>query len=157
MRRGVGPVGEQVRAQADDVAVVVATEEAVQAVVGADADELRRQVVDDPVQRPGVAERRAHRVAHAGTRRHTQRRAEGIHRVRATGSRGSVDAGGRLTDVRDMAAVEVLEVLRQRVEVEVGVAADGVVLVLPLVGEDAAVDVAQVRGAALMTWAPWVS
>ena len=37
-----------------------------------------------------------------------------------------------------------LEVLAERVEVEVGVAADRVVLVFPLVREDAAVDVAQV-------------
>jgi hypothetical protein len=58
---------------------------------------------------------------------------------------GPIDAIRRLADVGDLAAVEVLEVLRQGVEVEVRVAADGVVLVLPLVGEDPAVDVAQVR------------
>jgi hypothetical protein len=46
-------------------------------------------------------------------------------------------------------AVEVFEVLAQGVEVEVRVAIDRVVLVLPVIGEDAAVDVAQVRRAAV--------
>lgn len=61
---------------------------------------------------------------------------------------GPFDARRRLADVRDPTAVEVREVLPERVQVEVGVAADRVVLVLPLVGEDPAVDIAQMRRAA---------
>ena len=50
------------------LAVVVAAEEAVQPVGGADAEELRRRVVDDAVERSGVAELRVDRVAHARVR-----------------------------------------------------------------------------------------
>src|SRR5215211_3024842 len=66
--RGVDVVDEQVRAQADDAAVVVATEEAVQAVGGADAEELGRRVVDDALERAGVAERRVDLIADACVR-----------------------------------------------------------------------------------------
>ena len=75
--------------------------------------------------------------------------AQRVHRVRRPGGLRPLDAGRRLADVGDRAAVEVLEVLPERVQVEVRVAADGVVLVLPPVGEDPAVDVAQVRRAAV--------
>jgi hypothetical protein len=49
-------------------------------------------------------------------------------------------------DERRRAALEVRQVLAQRVQVEVRVLVGGVVLVVPVVGEDAAVDVAQDRG-----------
>src|SRR6478672_6154156 len=148
VRGGVDVIREQVGAHPDDAAVVVASEEAVQAVGRADAEELRRRVVDDAVEGPGVAERRVDRIAQTRVRGNAQGGAQRLHRVRRSGGLGSGDAVRRLADVRDRAAVEVLEVLREGVEVEVRVAADGVVLVLPPVGQDPAVDVAQVGGAA---------
>ena len=67
-RGGVDAVDEQVRAHPDDAVVEVAAEEAVEAVVGADAEELGRRVVDDAVERAGVAERRVDLVADARVR-----------------------------------------------------------------------------------------
>src|SRR5689334_3669177 len=84
-RRGVDPVLEQVRAHPDDAVVVVAPEEAVQALDAAHAEELRRRVVDDAVERAGVTERGMDRLAHAGVGGEPQRGAQLVHRVRRAG------------------------------------------------------------------------
>src|SRR5215213_68111 len=145
---GVDAVHQEVRAEPDDAAEVVAPEEAVQPVGGAHTEEGGRRVVDDAVERARVAERRVDLVADARVGGQAQGGPQGVHRVGRAGRLGALDAGRRLTDVGDLPAVEVLEVLPERVEVEVRVAVDRVVLVLPPVGEDPAVDVSQVRGAA---------
>src|SRR3954451_18531297 len=71
-RRGVDAVHEQVRAQADDAAEVIAPEEAEQAVGGADSEERRREVVDDAVEVARVAERRVDLVTDARVGGETQ-------------------------------------------------------------------------------------
>ncbi len=136
------------RAHPDDAAEVVAPEEAVQAVLGAHAEELWRGIVDDPVERARIAELRVHGIAGGGVPADAQRRAKRVHRVGGAGRLRPFDARRRLPDVGGRPALEVLQVLGEGVKVEVGVSVDRVVLVLPLIGEDPAVHVAQVCGAA---------
>src|SRR4051794_31022795 len=83
--RRVAAAREEVRAQAHDAAGVVAPEEAVRPVGRADAEELRGEVVDDAVERPGLAERGVDRVPDARVTGDAQGGAEGLHRVGPAG------------------------------------------------------------------------
>src|SRR5207237_227151 len=91
-----------------------------------------------------VAEMGVHGVADRRAVGDAEGRAQPVHRVGRPRRLGALDAGGRLADVGHWAALEVLEVLTEGVEVGVGVAVDRVVLVLPVVGGDRRPDV--VRG-----------
>ena len=79
-------------AHAADAAVVVAAEEAIQAIGGAHAEERGRRVVDDAVEGAGVAERRVDRSPDAFVGGEAKRGTQRVHRVRPASRLGPADA-----------------------------------------------------------------
>src|SRR3954452_18227046 len=141
-RLAIGVLGEQVVSGEHRHAHAAAAVEPVERIVAAEADEDVLQVVDLGVHPPGTRHVDRHAVADAGVGPQPERGSDGRQGARL--DRVLRAAGA---DIGDRPASEVAEVLAQRVQIEVGVAAGAVILGVPVAGEDAAVHVAKHRTA----------
>src|SRR5215469_7650928 len=112
-RRGIQVVAKYVRAHPDDAPVVVAAEEAIQGVAGPDANELGREIVDHAEERACSAQVGVYGIPDRRIGADAKRRPQRVHGVWGTGLLRPLDPGRRLPDVRNTAAVEVLQVLAQ--------------------------------------------
>src|SRR6478735_8068629 len=140
---GIAGAAEIVHRHAHGGTPRVAAEEPVEGVRCADAQEVLIREVHLARQPPHAVELHINRGARpCGTG--AQCVTEAGEAVRCLGRRRGLDVGEPYG-----AAVEVLQVLAQRVQVELGVAAGAVVLLVPVFSEDAAVDIVEPGTAAV--------